>query len=1169
VTVRRRGFSRPIGWTLLTGTTLLALASGAPSVATGPEKVLGAAAPAVAPLDPATFPDRAVYRGRAEAAAGAPLAGRHDFEIRYFDGERELLVERHAAVAVVDGRFEIELGSGAMEPGSAQAAPATLQALFARAPAVAMEFAIDGTPQAPRVHLLPGGHSAASRALLAGRSDDGKRAHSKRWARPTGATAIQAAVLRPGDPRPAGSFGLLPPAGPYEAEMIGPILSPPLRSLPVQDLHARPEVAEEVEEINRPRHEDLYDEKGVRFGTSNEEILDPLAARSRGPAGVLTPTPTIDFEGIGNVNGVVPPDTEGVVGPNHYMQVVNLSLAIFDKSGSGVPVAGPFDTNTIWSGFGGDCENANDGDAIVLYDRQADRWLISQFALPGGSERVCFAVSQSSDPTGSYYLYQVITQRFPDYFKLGAWSDSDNNAYFMSTNSGFQGQYDIYAMDRASMLAGVAAQPAQFFQSFVNLMLPADVDGALAPPAGSPGLFYTFRKGGEAYFGSPPESSLDLWAFDVDWNTPANSTFTNFQSFTPTSGGFAEFNWTVCGFFSQNCLNQPGTAQNLDSGSWWPMKPLKYRNFGGHEALVGTWTVDVTGTPDLAAPRWFELRRSGGAWSIYQQGTYSPDDSHRWFPSIAMDRDGNIALGYSVMKDNGGAGDLYPTIRYATRAAGDPLGTMQAEQTLVTGSGSQTTFTRWGDYSSMTVDPEDDCTFWYTSEYLATTGSAPWQTRVGAFKVPGCGGLAVTPTSTEVCGTVGSIDFGIELFDEFTGSTDLSVTGCPATCGFSDDPIVDPDRDSVLTVSGLGALSNGVYNFSVQAEDADSLRDVPLAITIWAAVASVPSLTTPADGAIELPLKPTFSWAELADATAYDIQIATDAAFTNIVASASGLSGTSFQPATNLDPDTTHYWRVSGDNACGSAGYSSTWSFTTGIPRILLVDDDNNAPDVLPTYQALLAAVAINNEVWNATAVEPTAGDLAGFEAAIWFSGDRFCGGTSPCAGPQAAAEAALATFLDGGSCLLISAQDYLWDMGGGGADVPTAFMTGYLGYASGDSDTGDYTSVDGRNVYAATGNSTLTYPSGFFDFSDILVSGAGAQLAFEGNNANDAAISKLGPNWFTTYLGFGLETLPAAKQQAVLQKFLTWCEAARTMQADDFESNGFGRWDDVVGGAP
>jgi hypothetical protein len=247
-------------------------------------------------------------------------------------------------------------------------------------------------------------------------------------------------------------------------------------------------------------------------------------------------------------------------------------------------------------------------------------------------------------------------------------------------------------------------------------------------------------------------------------------------------------------------------------------------------------------------------------------------------------------------------------------------------------------------------------------------------------------------------------------------------------------------------------------------------------------------------------------------------------------------------------------------------GYSAAFSFTTGIPRILLVDDDNNAPDLLPTYQALLAALSINNEIWDATSVEPTLGDMTAFEAIVWFTGDRFCGNGSPCTGPQNAAETALGQYLDAGGCLLISSQDYLWDMGGPGHDTATPFMASYLGLASGTSDNGDYTSVDGENVYAPLGNSALTYPAGFTDYSDTLVVAPGALLAFDGNNDHDGAISRLGPSWFTTYLSFGLATLPADKRQATLDEFLVRCEAARTMHADDFESAGFTLWNGGVG---
>lgn len=218
---------------------------------------------------------------------------------------------------------------------------------------------------------------------------------------------------------------------------------------------------------------------------------------------------------------------------------------------------------------------------------------------------------------------------------------------------------------------------------------------------------------------------------------PANSTFTQTAVITPAQG-LADFNWTVCGFFVIACLPQPDVIYAIDSLSWWPMQRLQYRNFGDYETLVGSWTVDLnpTGEPNHAGIRWFELRRGKagkGPWTLHQQGTWAPDADHRFFPSAAMDESGNIAVGYSVT-----SATTYPGIRYATRSAGDPPGTLQPEATLFEGLGSQTFSNRWGDYSSMEVDPADDCTFWYTNQYQPETGSFNWVTRIGTFKHPDC-----------------------------------------------------------------------------------------------------------------------------------------------------------------------------------------------------------------------------------------------------------------------------------------------------------------------------------------------------------------------------------------------------------------------------------------------
>lgn len=501
--------------------------------------------------------------------------------------------------------------------------------------------------------------------------------------------------------------------GPIVGQPVTPGISPAVRDLVsgesevFLDREVNPRQNPSILNIN-PDNPDPYDHGEP----------DPLLRRVRANPG-RTPEVNFTFQGL-SINGGVPPDTVGDVGPNHYVQMVNVQFAIFNKSGT--MLAGPTNINQLWQGQGNDCENNNQGDPIVLYDRLADRWLLSQFIGndPGITNGLCFAISQTSDPTGQYFLYQFNTTEFPDYFKVGVWPD----AYYVSANEGGVVGYTAYALDRTNMLQGNVARPFIKFTGQNNLLLPSDLDGATPPPAGSPGYFYTFK---DVDFHGVPEDRLELFALQADFDTPANSTFNMITALPVT-----EFTYTVCGFFNLDCIPQPNVAQKLDALSEWPMYRFQYRNFGGHETLVGNFAIDV-GT-DQSGIRWFELRKSGaGNWTLYQEGTHAPDTDHRWTGSVALDKAGNMALGYSVS-----SATTFPSIRYATRLAGDPLGTLQQEATLFAGTASQDGVARWGDYSSMNVDPADDCTFWYTNEYIdPNTGS--WTTRVGAFKVPSCG----------------------------------------------------------------------------------------------------------------------------------------------------------------------------------------------------------------------------------------------------------------------------------------------------------------------------------------------------------------------------------------------------------------------------------------------
>ena len=443
-----------------------------------------------------------------------------------------------------------------------------------------------------------------------------------------------------------------------------------------------------------------------------------------------TPELLMSFEGNSNEEsgGVYPPDIVGDVGPNHYVQMTNASqgslVGVFDKAGN---LAAPkFILNDLWAGSGRPCEGFGYGDPIVLYDSLADRWLLTEFAIPNSDGLgyftapyyLCIAVSRTPDPAGEYYLYDFeIPDTFPDYPKYGVWPD----AYYAGTNQ--DPAVGAYAFDRIRMLAGEAAT-YQYFGEARNFMLPSDLDGLTRPPAGSPNYFYTMMDDEILpSYGFPGVDRLEIWEFHADFDNPDHSTFTHALDL-PTS----PFNFDVGGD-SWEAIPQMGTGQRLDAIGEWPMWRLQYRNFGAYETLVGCFTVDVDGL-DHAGIRWFELRKSGDdTWAIHQEGTHTaPDTLHRWMGSVAMNGKGDIALGYSISGRT-----MYPSIRVAVRTPSDPLGTLGDEISLMEGLGAQEVYDRWGDYSAMVVDPTDDATFWYTNEYCNESGD--WQTRVGAFYV--------------------------------------------------------------------------------------------------------------------------------------------------------------------------------------------------------------------------------------------------------------------------------------------------------------------------------------------------------------------------------------------------------------------------------------------------
>jgi hypothetical protein len=537
--------------------------------------------------------------------------------------------------------------------------------------------------------------------------------------------------------------------GPKFTEAVAFDVSKPLRDLAK---------GSQGKALPAPTGKDTDSEPAAATGGTNA-MFSPLAAitGSAAPNAQLAPSaipgPIANFEGLSNQDNfnvfgfrVNPPDPVGDVGPNHYVEMINLVFGVYDKAGN--LLVGPAALGSLWTGFEVDDCTDPSGDPVVLYDQLADRWLLTQFTTAGPEYWNCVAVSTTGDPTGSYYRYAFSTGvNFPDYPKYGVWTDS----YVITTREfGPTVEYGIgvYGLEKNKMLNG---EPNARFVSFFidgndpdllplvgDGLLPADIDGKQKPKNESP-IPIVGTQDDDFGYGATFDA-LNIWELDVKWrSTPIASL--NLATQLPVAEFDSDF---PCAPTSRDCLPQPGItnpAQYLDILSYRqrPTWRLAYRNFKDYEALVTSQSVEAL--PGIAGMRWYEIRRNEGGYSLYQQGTYAPTDGvHRWMGSIAQDKNGNAALGYSVVNGT----TVFPGIRYTGRLAGDPLGQMPlGEGVIINGSGVQTTTnSRWGDYTSMNVDPTDDCTFWYVNEYYTAAGQASstagWQTRIASFKLPGC-----------------------------------------------------------------------------------------------------------------------------------------------------------------------------------------------------------------------------------------------------------------------------------------------------------------------------------------------------------------------------------------------------------------------------------------------
>jgi len=597
----------------------------------------------------------------------------------------------------------------------------------------------------------------------------------------------------------------------FVSEPSVPTVSPAVRDLP--DPVFDPTLDREMAK------RDYYGFVGT--GVQGPAWLDPLVGiQSRadlaGPDAFATPL----TNWAGMDYNVYPPDATGDVGPNHYVQAVNANtgstVQVFDKSGN---VLKTFAMESLSS-----TAPCNNGycDPIVIYDSLADRWFISEFSASSGNA-MCLYVSTTPDPTGTWYAYTFDPSYF-DYPKYGVWPD----AYYMGYNGGTGGKRQVFAFDRAKMLAGQPATYQMFSLTSLSgfgfqLVVPASWEGPTQPPAGLGGFFMRPRDtevhGPTGYAST---DFLEMWEFHVDWVTPANSTLTELPDVP-----IAEYDCTLCGTGGDwSCMEQPN-GQGLDPIREPIHQPLQYRNWGAYETLVGGFAEDVDGA-DTAAVRWFELRRPGGTWSVHQEGVVGGgDDSHRSVTSVAMDGSGGIALGYTLTSST-----IYPSIRYAGRRAWDAPGTMPYVDIVAqAGTGSQASYDRWGDYSGIGIDPADDCTYWFTTEYMSGSSSA---TRVISLRHDAAVRVDASPDEQTVVQPADAV-FTVQVDGTCAlgAPVTMSAAGLPGgtTATWSVNPVM-PSGSTTLTIGNTGAAAPGTYTITITGTSGSASHSETVTLTL-------------------------------------------------------------------------------------------------------------------------------------------------------------------------------------------------------------------------------------------------------------------------------------------------------------------------------------------------
>jgi hypothetical protein len=734
-------------------------------------------------------------------------------------------------------------------------------------------------------------------------------------------------------------------------------------SIPLRDM--KPEKKNLWDRLKRENVEREVANKFRNIPPNYSAAPDPaLQASNSGNLDLPMVNPIVNFDGLknsANSGRVTPPDPNGDVGPNHYVQVVNCMLQMFTKTGTSV--YGPVTTSTIWNGFSGNWNGHNDGDAVILYDENADRWIISQFAIDcSGSpltEYELVAVSTTPDPTGSYYRYAFQFDYMPDYPKLSVWQDG----YYMAVNrfntnigsTPFIGAAGC-VLNRTKMLIGDPSATMIYFKTETlggsgagtgadcYSMLSSDCDGTWAP-AGTPNYFAYIN---DNTFGGASE--LRIWALHVDWVTTSNSTFTYVTNIPVTT-------YTMLGT-GTGVVSQQGTTNKLDGLGDRLMFRNQYRNFGSYESFVTCHNVNIGS--NVAGVRWYEYRKTGTTWSVYQQSTYNPGDGKsRWLGSIAMNVNGDIGLAYTVSNST-----MYPSIYFTGRKSADALNTMTIPEGIIqTGAASITGATRWGDYAALNVDPSDNSTFWTTNEYVGTYGGTwPWATKIASFKwtnqptVATLDATAISMTSATLNGTINPN--GLATTYHFEWGTTVSYGNNTPTLSAGSGTVTLAES---ANISGLTAGTT--YHFRIVGVNSDGTSNgndftfIPGAATVTTTAASAITMTTAtaggnvtADGGSAVTARGT-CWGTAANPTISGSHT-TDGA---------GL-GTFSSSLTGLTANTTYHIRAYATNGTNTY-YGSDLTFTTLCGTFTLPFSQSFATTSIPSCWSQVDHQG-NGQIW-------------------------------------------------------------------------------------------------------------------------------------------------------------------------------------------------------------